>query len=82
MGNPFAHMWTVAYFAIVEHLMLERRKTNLKLIVRFIVGMLMVWETVHNEPNYWRNFKLFVIQALHLNLVCEDLGEVVVFLDL
>ena len=55
---------------------------NLKLMVIFTDYMFIVWERVHNQANYWKEFKLCVNKASHLKWKYEDLGEEVVFLYL
>ena len=76
MGNPFTCSWEVAHLIILEHLMLESKfEKNLKFMVRFVVGVFVIWEKAQNKPNDWKDFKSYASQASTFNWVCECLEK-------
>ena len=74
MGNPFDYVCAIAYFSIMECLMLKSKfKHNAKLMFIFVDHMLIVLERVHNQTREYTDFKLFVNKASHLKLEFQDL---------
>ena len=64
MGNSFTCVWTVAYFTLVEYLMLENRfKIRIKLMVRLTSDILIFWEKEEKKLDDWSDLKLFLNQA-------------------
>ena len=51
-------------------------------MVRFTDDVLIAWEEIVNQSRAWSGFKSCASKASNLKLVCEDLGEEVLFLDL
>ena len=83
MCNKFPCVCAVECFALEEYLILDCDFwSSIKLVVRFMGIVLIAWEKAKNQLDDWKDFKLCLNQTSNLNCACEDLGEVLEFLDL
>ena len=57
-------------------------KSSIKLMVIIKDDIMIVWEKVKDQTEYWKDFKSCLNYASNFNWVCEDLEEAIVISDL